>query len=219
MTSPSNGRPERRDARENRERLLREAERFFGEHGAGASLQRLAAAAGMGPATLYRHFPSREDLIRALYDRIVERLDAMVEHAEAAGSGWGALVVYVDETLDMFLHSPASPEVMRRMAEIDPGYRPGTRFEEPMTRFVEMAKAEGMLRRDVTDTDVAMLPYAMSGIIRIPDPLRAVVLARFRAVVLDGLRVHDAEALPYSAPGVDELHDAAHHQTEGPLSR
>src|ERR1700712_117870 len=60
--------PWRADAQRNRDRLLEAARTVFGEFGVTASLDEVARAAGVGPGTLYRHFPSRDRLVRAVID-------------------------------------------------------------------------------------------------------------------------------------------------------
>src|SRR5580658_894818 len=66
----------RADARRNRERILEVAQREFTRVGADASLEDIAKKAGVGPGTLYRHFPTREDLLVAVYRSEVEKLAA-----------------------------------------------------------------------------------------------------------------------------------------------
>ncbi|MCU7727714.1 TetR/AcrR family transcriptional regulator [Actinoplanes sp. KI2] len=66
----------RADAQRNRERLTAAAQEVFSEQGAGASLDEIAKRAGVGPGTLYRHFPTRESLQEAVYRDAVERLCA-----------------------------------------------------------------------------------------------------------------------------------------------
>ncbi|WP_103343776.1 TetR/AcrR family transcriptional regulator [Amycolatopsis sp. CA-126428] len=68
----------RADARRNRQNLLVAAESAFNAEGAGASLDDIARAAGVGNATLYRHFPTRRQLIDAVYE---ERIRALCELA------------------------------------------------------------------------------------------------------------------------------------------
>jgi AcrR family transcriptional regulator len=66
-------RPRRADARRNYELLLAAAKEVFDEHGAGAPLDDIARRAGVGNATMYRHFPTRRDLIIAVYaDEVTE---------------------------------------------------------------------------------------------------------------------------------------------------
>src|SRR6516225_2863367 len=66
----------RADARLNRQRILHVAKKAFTERGADASLDDIARDAGVGPGTLYRHFPTRDALIEAVYRNEVEKLAA-----------------------------------------------------------------------------------------------------------------------------------------------
>ena len=66
----------RTDAQRNRERILEMAKEAFTQSGANASLDDIAKQAGVGPGTLYRHFPTREELIEAVYRTEVEKLAA-----------------------------------------------------------------------------------------------------------------------------------------------
>ena len=66
----------RRDAQRNRERVLEVAKQEFTRSGAQASLEEIATKAGVGPGTLYRHFPTREELLVAVYRSEVEKLAA-----------------------------------------------------------------------------------------------------------------------------------------------
>ena len=72
----SNARKPRTDAQRNRERILEVAKRAFSHSGVNASLDEVAKESGVGPGTLYRHFPTREDLLEAVYRTEVEKLAA-----------------------------------------------------------------------------------------------------------------------------------------------
>jgi AcrR family transcriptional regulator len=69
-------RPPRADAQRNRERILEVAKKAFTRSGADISLDEVARQAGVGPGTLYRHFPTRDSLLEAVYRTEVERLAA-----------------------------------------------------------------------------------------------------------------------------------------------
>jgi AcrR family transcriptional regulator len=99
MTS---GRPMRVDARRNYDRLLAAAAELFAAEGTGAALDDVARRAGIGNATLYRHFPTRQDLIAALltsrYDDLQMNADSLLAHPDpyAALIGWlQAFVVHI----------------------------------------------------------------------------------------------------------------------------
>jgi len=72
----SKDRKPRADAQRNRERILEVAKQEFTRSGANASLEEIAKKAGVGPGTLYRHFPTREDLLVAVYRSEMEKLAA-----------------------------------------------------------------------------------------------------------------------------------------------
>ena len=74
--SPSTRRKPRTDAQRNRKRILEVAKEAFTRSGANASLDDIAKEAGVGPGTLYRHFPTREALLEAVYRSEMEKLAA-----------------------------------------------------------------------------------------------------------------------------------------------
>ncbi|WP_069621855.1 TetR/AcrR family transcriptional regulator [Streptomyces niveus] len=87
MASSSSGappRPMRADARRNYERVLGEARAAFAEHGTDASLEDVARRAGVGIGTLYRHFPTRQALMSAVFQEALA--DLLDRSRELAGS-------------------------------------------------------------------------------------------------------------------------------------
>ena len=94
----------RADARRNRERVLEAAREAFKREGADASLDDIAKRAGVGSATLYRHYPTREALIEAVYHREVEALGALGSELMSSDSPVEALRVwmltFVDHVID-----------------------------------------------------------------------------------------------------------------------
>ncbi|MFB4272964.1 TetR/AcrR family transcriptional regulator [Nonomuraea sp. GTA35] len=88
-------RPTRADARRNYDRLLASAKDAFAQYGADASLDDIARDAGVGNATLYRHFPSREALLDAVFRDRVELLCAQADDLLTAPSSGEALAVWL----------------------------------------------------------------------------------------------------------------------------
>jgi AcrR family transcriptional regulator len=107
----STERKQRSDARQNRERILVVAREAFTESGSNASLDDIAKKAGVGPGTLYRHFPSREALLKAVYQAAVEKLaTAASEFSETlapidALRAW--MMLFVDYIADKQIIAPA----------------------------------------------------------------------------------------------------------------
>ena len=85
----------RADAQRNRDRLTAAAQAVFSEQGAGASLDEVAKRAGVGPGTLYRHFPTREALQEAVYRDAVERLCAAGAQLRSTADAKQALVEWM----------------------------------------------------------------------------------------------------------------------------
>src|SRR5262245_1624337 len=95
-------RAQRADARRNRERLITAAREAFTEHGVEASLDDSARRTGVGPGTLYRHFPTREALLAAVYRDDVEALAARAEQMARQYPPVEALTAWLHLQLDNF---------------------------------------------------------------------------------------------------------------------
>jgi AcrR family transcriptional regulator len=181
----------RADARRNRERILVAARDVFVERGADAPLEEIAARAGVGIATLYRRFPERVDLMRAVVLDVMQR--AMVEIDQALSEepdAFRSLERYMHRALELRV-SAVVPALLGRVsmddAEIVPLRRRGaTLIEEIIAR----AHRDGTLRPDVTSGDIALLMIRMSR--PLPGPVVGEVannLAhRHLDLLLDGLR-------------------------------
>ncbi|WP_328648998.1 TetR/AcrR family transcriptional regulator [Amycolatopsis sp. NBC_00348] len=90
----------RADAQRNRRNLLAAAESAFNTRGAGASLDDIARVAGVGNATLYRHFPTRQQLIDAVYEARIGALCVLAEQMRAAEPAGAALPVWLRAVVD-----------------------------------------------------------------------------------------------------------------------
>jgi AcrR family transcriptional regulator len=173
--------PRRRDARQNRERLIDEARSLIAEHGVDASLEEIARRADVGVATLYRNFPTRDDLVRALYDIALAELFAVRDEIEAAPTAWAGVVLYTD---------PSLPPILKRMATIDPTARPSVELESVVASLVAQAKRDGDLRPDVDSMDLAVL-ITMIGSLGTLGGGYTGQWRRQLSLVLDGLRMPD----------------------------
>lgn len=208
--APHRDRPRRGDAHRNRQRLLDAAGILVGARGTDVPLDEIARTAGLSSGTLYRNFASRADLLRAMYDVLVDRLDLLVERVLAAPSGWEAITTYVDGVVAIADAHPELGPVFAYMRGNEPGYRPGDHWVAPAQEIAARAHGEGSLRADATATDLTYVPHLLVPLARWREPQRGVLLARMRAVLLDGLRRHDHhEPLPRQPLGVADLRAAA----------
>lgn len=191
-------RPKRADARRNYEKLLAAARTAFTEDDAEASLEDIARRAGVGIGTLYRHFPSRQNLIEAVY---VDEVEALSRTAQDMADlpPWEALVGWLRRFVgyvrtkqalaqELFAYAGPKPDVFAscRTALFSAG-----------GPLLERAQQAGVVRDDVAIEDVLHL---VSGIAKISTPDAAQV-GRILDVALDGLSPPRPPAEP--ATGAD----------------
>lgn len=134
---------------------------MIAENGIEASLEEIARRAEVGVATLYRNFPTRDDLVRSLHATALADLLPVREEIEAAPTAWDGVVVYLERVIEWLVADPSLPPILQRMAVIEPGPRAEgrseSRFEAFLSGLVEQAKADGALRGDVDPVDLALL--------------------------------------------------------------
>lgn len=202
----------RRDARRNRERLIAEAKRLFAERGIDAPLDELASRAEVGAGTLYRHFPSRDALIRALYDDAVAELQSHATEILGADTAWGCVERWLEILSGWLAERPYIPGVLRRVAELDPDHRPGMEFQALLDDIVGRAQAEGALRPDVSAVDLGVL-VDMLGSLGQYGGAYLPYWRRQLTIVLDGLRARpDATPLPGAALDFAGFHEMSHRK-------
>lgn len=159
----------RRDAQLNRERILEIAKAAFTRHGAEASLDEIAKQAGVGAGTLYRHFPTRDALIEAVYRSEVEKLAAS-EHRFAAAMppiealrAW--MLLLVDYIAAKHIIAPALNSVAGGPSRLYEGSR--SLVQGAIEELVKRAKKSGDVRRDIDASDllraVIGVSYVSSG--------------------------------------------------------
>src|SRR5215212_11501130 len=90
------GRPLRRDAQRNRERILAAARALFAERGVDATLDDVAARAGVGVGTVYRRYPNKDALLDELFEERIGELAALAEASRTAADPWTALVHFLE---------------------------------------------------------------------------------------------------------------------------
>jgi AcrR family transcriptional regulator len=146
----------RADAQRNRERILEVAKAVFTRDGASASLDNIARLAAIGPGTLYRHFPTRDALIEAVYRSEVEKLAAAEQRFAATLPPLEALrawmLLFIEHVSDKRLIVPAMDSVAGGMARLLEGARPliHTAFVACVTRAI----GSGDLRADTNPDDL-----------------------------------------------------------------
>lgn len=141
----------RSDARQNRLRILKAAKATFARDGADASLDQIARRAGVGPGTLYRHFPTRDALIEAVYRSEVEALGAAAVELANRMEAVDALRAWM---LLLLEHLGAKQIIVPVLNSIGGGPKrlyEGSRsvIQEAMRGLLDRAIASGQIRKDV----------------------------------------------------------------------
>jgi AcrR family transcriptional regulator len=165
--TPPTERKQRSDAQQNRERILAVAKNAFSQFGANASLDDIAKKAGVGPGTLYRHFPSREELLKAVYHAGTEKLaEAGREFAESlppveALRAW--MMLFVDYIADKQIIAPALNALLGDPHKLYEASYP--KIWDAVRDLVKQAIKSGDIREDLDAIDLlrAMVGVASVG--------------------------------------------------------
>jgi AcrR family transcriptional regulator len=169
--SPSTERKQRSDAQQNRERILAVATKAFTKSGANASLEDVAKRAGVGIGTLYRHFSSREELLKAVYNDVTEKLaKAGQEFAETlspveALRAW--MMLFVDFIAEKQIIAPALNALIddpQKLIKASYSQTWGT-----VRGLVERAIKSGDIREDLDAIDLLRALVGVANIATTPD--------------------------------------------------
>jgi AcrR family transcriptional regulator len=179
----------RADARRNRDRLIAVAREAFAEHGADASLDDIARRAGVGPGTLYRHFPTRMALLEAVYRDTVEALCAEADDLLTSPSPGGALAKWLRSFLAYAVTKRGLAKALMAASDERPSFFAACHdmIGDAGTALLARAQAAGAVRPDVQLWDLLKL---ISGIAMTCEqaPDLEVTADRLLALVMDGVR-------------------------------
>jgi len=163
--SPERGdaKPMRADARRNRDAILTAATDIFSEHGANAPLEDVARQAGVGIGTLYRHFPTREDLVFAVYKREVDRLCSAVPELLAEHDAATATREWMIRFVDYAATKRGLVSLLRSMMGADKNLLAEAKgnLHDAAGELLTAAAAAGVIRADADPDD---LTRALGGI-------------------------------------------------------
>jgi len=161
----------RADAQRNRERILKVAKQEFTRSGANASLEEIAKKAGVGPGTLYRHFPTREELLVAVYRSEMEKLAA----AERTFANTMPPVEALRAWLLLFIDAVETKQVIAPVLNMLVG-DPKTVFEashaqihEALHALVKRAIRSGDIRKDLDPIDLLRALVGVANVATSPD--------------------------------------------------
>lgn len=169
-TQPAARKP-RTDAQRNRERILEVAKEAFTHFGANASLDDIATQAEVGPGTLYRHFPTRDDLIAAVYRTEVEKLAAAERNFAESLAPMEALrawmLLFVDHIATKQIIAPALNSLVEGPSKLYEGSR--SQIQGAIDALVRRAIKSGDIRNDLEPFDLLRALIGVANVASTPD--------------------------------------------------
>jgi AcrR family transcriptional regulator len=209
ITRAKKPRAMRRDAVENRERLLAAARELFAEQGFEVTLDDIARHAGVGVGTAYRRFANKGEVLDALFAEQTVEVAAAADASLADPDPWHGLVSYLEKSLALQLRD-------KGLAQIVSGDRIGVEQHDwnrevmaPKNRaLVDRAREAGVLRGDVAGTDLAFIQVGLNAIMSRSRDAHPDLYRRYLHLMLDGLRAEPGHPtpLPVAALTSDQTH-------------
>jgi AcrR family transcriptional regulator len=197
----------RADAARNRQALIDAAERVFAIRGLAATLDDIAAEAGVNVATAYRHFANKHELAGAFLQQKIDQAVAIAEDAAASDDPWQGLTDFFSRTLELMVANRGLQDVFT------PGYaeewlqRLDARIEPVMRRLIDRAQQAGALRADVEPGDLGVILTMLGTVSDVPADDVDVLLRRYLELILAGLRPSPSR-LPGAAPSPAQARQA-----------
>jgi AcrR family transcriptional regulator len=189
MSATESARPLRADARENREKLLRVASERFAAGGPDVPLEQIAREAGVGIGTLYRHFPTRQALLEAVYKDQAKALPARALELLDLPSPTEALVTWLRAMIEFGATKRSlSKSLMATLGKDSELVSTcSTLIREGATPLLTRAQQAGEVRADTDTTDLLRLSHAIAVACEHASP-HADQADRLLSLMFDGLR-------------------------------
>lgn len=210
--------PLRADARRNREHIIGAARSLFAARGTDVPMEEIARTAGVGVGTLYRRFPDRDSLIRAVsldnFQRLRELARTIDDEEPDPGVGLRRLLRSTLELRLALTLSLASPKAAKSVLGSPTVTEIRLELLAIISRLVRRAQAAGELRRDIDVGDVVMAVVALARLgPPTGSPLAEMAFERLFTVTLDGMRADPERPVvgrslpgrPLTVADVDEL--------------
>lgn len=197
----------RRDAERNRRRILAAARKLIAERGLGVGYEEIAREAEVGVGTVYRRFPTRDELFRELFHDRVDAVVGILEGALAVEDPWEGVCQFMRRDFELQASDRGLREFMLGGSDrTELGRRSRERIQPLVTELVGRAHAAGRLRADVGESDVAIILAMVGGLMDASVHVDPDLWRRYLAMVLDGIQSGGGHAeLPGASPGMPEV--------------
>jgi AcrR family transcriptional regulator len=186
----------RADARRNREAVIAAAKKLFADQGLDAQMPDVAKAAKVGVGTVYRHFPTKDDLIAALAAERFERLAERAREGIAAENPWEGLCDFIRFSARIQADDRGLCEVMGSRPKVMEASARAVGLDELCDELVMRAQRSGDLRRDLEWEDVPMIACGLGRITPAEMGPATGRWPRLVEIIIDGLRAPGSAKLP-----------------------
>ena len=218
MSTAPRVRAERVEVQRSREKILAAAAAHYSVRDADPTMAELAKRAGVGNATLYRRYPSIDDVIRDLYAREISHLGSIASTVLAQPTGWDAIVALMMGIISTLQEHPCIPRLNRKMVARDDDHRFSAQWDAQLDQLVLLAQSEGTLRLDVNSNDITFAAFRIGGYLNLPPQERDRIVGRQLGIILDGLRRDGQRStLPGSPISPDDLHEIFRYEVANPV--
>ena len=199
--------PLRRDAERNRRRILAAARALISERGLGVGYEEIAREADVGVGTVYRRFPTRDELFHELFYDRVDAVAGIAEEALAVEDPWLGLCQFIQRDFELQASDRGLREFMLGRADsTELRQRAGERIQPLVAKLVERARVAGRLRADVGQGDIEIILAMLGGLMDASLNVDPDLWRRYLAMVLDGIQCGDRHAeIPGMSPNQPEL--------------
>jgi AcrR family transcriptional regulator len=199
----------RADAQRNLDRILEAARAVFAEDGLDASVADVAERAGVGTATIFRRFPTKDDLVAAMLEQELVALVARAQAAAAADDPAAAIAEFFSSAVEGFIDNRCFCEASGgnlfarpRMQEL------AGEVTVVVEQLLRRAREAGAIRRDIVPEDIAYLVNAVGHAgIRLEHTAPG-AWRRYVEIVLAGLAPQSGSKLTQKPPTFEQLHDS-----------
>jgi len=172
-TAASSATGARSDARRNRARLIGAARELYATQGIEVPVREISRRAGLGVATLYRHFPTREDLVDAVLEDAFEELVAAATRALEDPDAWAGFAGFLERALALHARNRGLKDVVETRAHgRERAEEMRRRLRRLVGRLVARAQAEGPLRADFAPQDIPLLLWGADRVLELTADVR-----------------------------------------------
>lgn len=200
--------PLRRDAERNRQLILQAARELFAERGLSATLDDIAAHAGVGVGTVYRRFADRDALVDALFTDRIAALVALAQAALLVEDPWEGLVGFMRDHIAMQLEDRSFASVLLSDVHGREAVHEAKKSLQPVVaELVARAHAAGVIRDDLTFADIPVLTMMFGTVVDATRDVAPAVWERYFTIMLDGIRPASTTPLPSEALTLEQIPD------------